>query len=227
MTECERIVGELKSGRRCVLLRGAAGTGKTTLVRELLPCIRELGYRPFLMAPTGRAAKVLELRTGIGARTIHASIYDPPSEPTWDEKLQTWRWKFGLQGTIPGDAVIVVDESSMVGLSVHADENLVFGTGSLLKDLVTWSGIRLPECRNRLVFVGDPYQLPPIGDAGAPPALDPSTLRDLTGHEPLVVELKTSTGRRKGVASWRRRRAYGTVWPVGSTDASPLRNMAT
>ena len=191
MTACERIFDELRNGRRCVLLRGAAGTGKTTLVRELLPRIRELGYNPVLMAPTGRAAKVLELRTRCPARTIHASIYDPPSEPTWDEKLQTWRWKFGLQGTIPGDAVIVVDESSMVGLAVHADENLVFGTGSLLKDLVTWSGIRVPECRNRIIFVGDPYQLPPVGDSGAPPALNPAVLEELTGQEPFVVELKT------------------------------------
>ena len=63
MTACERIFDELRNGRRCVLLRGAAGTGKTTLVRELLPRIRELGYNPVLMAPTGRAAKVIELRT--------------------------------------------------------------------------------------------------------------------------------------------------------------------
>lgn len=192
MTEVEQIAAELANGRRCVILRGAAGTGKTTSVRRLLPEICAMGCNPVLLAPTGRAAKVLQSRTGYGASTIHSAIYVSPEEPEWDDGLETYRWKFNLKNDVPSDSVIVVDEASMVGLKVKADENLVFWSGSLLQDLIDWSGIRIPECRNRIVFVGDPYQLSPISDPmGTPPALDAATLREMTGCEPFAVELTT------------------------------------
>lgn len=192
MAEVEQIAAELANWRRCVILRGAAGTGKTTSVRRLLPEICAMGYNPVLLAPTGRAAKVLQNRTGYEASTIHSAIYVSPEEPEWDDELETYRWKFDLKNDVPSDSVIVVDEASMVGLKVKADENLVFGSGSLLQDLIDWSGIRIPECRNRIVFVGDPYQLSPISDPmGAPPALDAATLREMTGCEPFAVELMT------------------------------------
>lgn len=189
-TECERICQAFRDGVRCVLLRGAAGTGKTTLVRDLLPHLQAMDLNPVLLAPTGRAAKVLALRTGCEARTVHAAIYDAPSEPDWDEERESWRWHFSLKRTTLDNAVIIVDEASLVGRTRQADENLVFGTGSLLEDLIRWSGVGLPESSNRIVFVGDPCQLPPVGDPpGTPPALDPDVVSELVGPRPLVVEL--------------------------------------
>lgn len=199
VTECEQIVSELRTGRKCVILRGAAGTGKSTLVRALVPKIRAMGYTPILVAPTGRAAKVLQNRTGYGAKTIHSTIYDCPQEPIWNEELELWRWKFALKNNHPADAVIIVDEASMVGLKVTADDNLVFGSGSLLRDFVEWSGIHLPECRNRIVFVGDPFQLSPVGDPiGDPPALNVSIVQEVVRCEPLMVELKTIHRQKEG-----------------------------
>lgn len=199
VTECEQIVSELRTGRKCVILRGAAGTGKTTLVRALVLKIRAMGYTPILVAPTGRAAKVLQNRTGCEAKTIHSTIYDCPNEPIWNEELELWRWNFTLKNKHPADAVIVVDEASMVGLKVTADDNLVFGSGSLLRDLVEWSGVHLPECCNRMVFVGDPFQLSPVGDPiGEPPALNVSIVQEVVRCEPLVVELKTIHRQKEG-----------------------------
>ncbi len=189
--EASEIFQALREGARCVLLRGAAGTGKTTLVRELLPAIRAMGYESVLMAPTGRAAKILASRTGHVATTIHSAIYKIPDEPTWDEKLELWRWVFTLKEKTPAQSVIIVDESSMVGTKKHVEEHLVFGTGSLLEDLVRWSGLCLPECTNRIIFVGDSWQLPPVGEPpGTPPALDPEVLEKMLGKRPMVVNLE-------------------------------------
>lgn len=186
----DAICTALTAGTRCALVRGAAGTGKTTLVRALLPRLEERGWHAVLLAPTGRAAKVLEQRTRRAARTVHAAIYEAPSEPTWDAEQGLWRWHFGLQKAIPSNVVVIVDEASMVGRAPHTDENLVFGTGSLLQDLIRWSGVHLPECRNRIVFVGDAFQLPPVGEsADTPPALDPAVLAELVGQPPFEVEL--------------------------------------
>ena len=189
--KAETILTALRERVRCVLLRGAAGTGKTTLVRALLPALRDMGYQIILMAPTGRAAKILSGRTGHEASTIHSAIYKVPEAPQWNEDLQVWRWIFTLNSMTPAHAVIIVDESSMVGIRKHVNEHLVFGSGSLLDDLIQWSGIRLPECSNRIIFVGDAYQLPPVGEPpGLPPALNPVDLQGLLGSAPSVVELE-------------------------------------
>lgn len=199
MDEACQIIAAFKKGTRCALLRGAAGTGKTTLVRDLVPKIAAEGFSVCLLAPTGRAAKVLALRVERTASTIHSAIYEPPTDPKWDDKLECWRWFFNLKGEIPCDCVIIVDEASMVGQAHHADETLVFGSGSLLEDLLVWSGMKVPECRNRLLFVGDPYQLSPVGDpVGSPPALNPAKIAELLGEEPFVIELKTVHRQAKG-----------------------------
>ena len=190
--ELDTLRQALCSGARCIVVTGAAGTGKTTLVKGLLPIIRELGLSPLLAAPTGRAAKVLEQRTGCQARTIHSTIYQCGDVPEEDTDGLAVRWRFRIREETPPSTVMIVDEASMVGFAVRSDEHLVFGTGSLLSDLVSFLGVRRPECRNALVFVGDPFQLPPVGEGnGVPPALRLETLARLVGTPPVEIRLET------------------------------------
>lgn len=145
------------------VLNGYAGTGKTTLIAATVAALKELGIRTVLLAPTGRAAKVLARYSGEKALTIHKRIYRERTTADYESK-------FSLDLNREQGAVFIVDEASM--LSDRSGEGTVFGSGSLLEDLVTY-------VRNgrgcRLILVGDSAQLPPVG-LDCSPALDPATL---------------------------------------------------
>lgn len=160
------------------ILRGYAGTGKTTLIRHIPPMAADAGKRCILMAPTGRAAKMLKTRTGIKAHTIHKRIYafsrlvatqegvEETPESSWSSKkaddLQLYFKLVTLKDdTHPEQHVFVVDEASMVGSRLQVGELLRFGTGVLLDDLLTF--VR-PHLGGKVIFVGDPAQLPPVGE---------------------------------------------------------------
>ncbi len=136
-----------------MLLRGSAGTGKTTLSGAIVRTMLALKQRVVLLAPTGRAAKVFALNSGVQASTIHRRIY----------RQQSLGGSFSLAPNMMTDTLFLVDESSMI-----ANEGLresVFGTGCLLDDLMqfVYSG------RNcRLVLIGDKAQLPPVGEEESP-----------------------------------------------------------
>ena len=148
--------------RRIFLLNGYAGTGKTTIIAAFVAALKELGIKTILLAPTGRAAKVLSHYSHAEALTIHKRIYR-------ERSLADYESKFSLDYNKERGAIFIVDEASMLSNSSN-DET--FGSGDLLEDLVTYvrSG---KECR--LILVGDDAQLPPVGDDFSP-ALDPSTL---------------------------------------------------
>ena len=148
--------------RRIFLLNGYAGTGKTTIIAAFVAALKELGIKTILLAPTGRAAKVLSHYSHADALTIHKRIYR-------ERSLADYESKFSLDYNKERGAIFIVDEASMLSNSSN-DET--FGSGDLLEDLVTYvrSG---KECR--LILVGDDAQLPPVGDDFSP-ALDPSTL---------------------------------------------------
>ena len=148
--------------RRIFLLNGYAGTGKTTIISAFVAALKELGIKTILLAPTGRAAKVLSHYSRAEALTIHKRIYR-------ERSLADYESKFSLDYNKERGAIFIVDEASMLSNSSN-DET--FGSGDLLEDLVTYvrSG---KECR--LILVGDDAQLPPVGDDFSP-ALDPSTL---------------------------------------------------
>lgn len=146
--------------RDIFILNGYAGTGKTSLVAAFVAALKGMRLKPVLMAPTGRAAKVMARHTGEKATTIHKRIYRQKSATSPEAS-------FTLDLNREKDAVFIVDEASM--LSSATGEKSVFGSGSLLDDLFTYvhSGSRC-----RIMFVGDNAQLPPIGHERSP-ALDP------------------------------------------------------
>ncbi len=145
------------------VLNGYAGTGKTTLVGALVGALKDLGIKSVLLAPTGRAAKVLARYAGEKALTIHKRIYRQRTNADYESK-------FSLNLNPERGAVFIVDEASM--LSDRSSEGSVFGSGSLLADLVAY--VRSGRgCR--LILVGDSAQLPPVGSDFSP-ALDPAAL---------------------------------------------------
>ena len=137
------------------ILRGYAGTGKTSLVKTLVRTLPHIGMKYVLMAPTGRAAKVLSSYTGKDASTIHRRIYQAKTFPDGSIRITRAENKYK-------NALFIVDEASMIG------EVKEFGESSLLDDLLgyVFSG---ESCR--LLLIGDTAQLPPVGSAKSP-ALD-------------------------------------------------------
>ncbi len=145
------------------LLKGYAGTGKTTLVSALVAVLDQLKINSVLLAPTGRAAKVLTFYSNKVAYTIHKKIYRQKS-------LTDGFGEFSLDRNLHTSTVFLVDEASMI--SNYSGEASVFGSGRLLDDLIQYvfSG---KNCR--LILIGDTAQLPPIG-LDISPALDPQEL---------------------------------------------------
>lgn len=145
---------------RIFILNGYAGTGKTTLIAAFVEVLKELKIKPILLAPTGRAAKVLtQHANGMVAHTIHKRIYRERTSAAYESH-------FDLNFNREKDAVFIVDEASMI--ADYSDEGSLFGSGSLLDDLFEY--VRQGQ-RCRIMFVGDSAQLPPVGHELSP-ALD-------------------------------------------------------
>ena len=146
--------------REIFILNGYAGTGKTTLVAAIVAALKDVGVKTVLLAPTGRAAKVLSRYSGEKALTIHKRIYREKTNASYESK-------FSLNINRENGAIFIVDEASMLA-SRNASDSTLFGSGSLLDDLVQY----VRSGRNcRLVLVGDNAQLPPVGENFSP-ALD-------------------------------------------------------
>lgn len=133
------------------LLKGYAGTGKTTLLSSLVKTLTIFKFNAVLLAPTGRAAKVLSTYAGKNAYTIHKNIYRQQSS-------SDGTGRFVLNKNMCKDTFFIVDEASMISNSTG--ETSIFGSGRLLEDLIeyVYSG---SNCR--LLLVGDTAQLPPVG----------------------------------------------------------------
>ena len=145
-----------RSDRVAMILRGSAGTGKTTLAGAIVKAMTALEQKMMLLAPTGRAAKVFSLYADHDAYTIHRKIYRQKSAADLSS--------FSLNDNLYSDMLFIVDEASMIsnGNSLLPSE---FGSGCLLDDLMqyVYSG---QNCR--LLLIGDRAQLPPVGEVESP-----------------------------------------------------------
>jgi len=146
------------------ILKGYAGTGKTTMVRVIADYLYQ-SRDVHLMAPTGRAARVLAAKTGRPAVTIHKAIYEKAcvvSKNVRDVAESEFKFVFPVRKNEHGGKIVaIVDESSMVCSRKIEHELFVFGTDNLMEDLLDF--VR-PDFGGKVIFVGDPAQLPPVGE---------------------------------------------------------------
>lgn len=156
-----------------LVVSGYAGTGKTSALAAYITLLKRLRKKYILLAPTGRSAKVLQSFTGEKTSTIHKCIYRQKS-------ITNAIASFALDYNKSSDTIYIVDEVSL--LSGGDDSESIFGSGNTLDDLFLY--VRNNDS-NKLILVGDPAQLPPIGFEKSP-ALDPEYLYRYTSDIALV-----------------------------------------
>ncbi len=157
----KRLLAFIRSDEKVFILKGYAGTGKTTIMQGLVKLFGEQ-KKPFaLMASTGRAAKVMSQKARFPAATVHGSIYalQIVELPKKDEKAEEANYRLTFRLKMPNfneRVVYFVDESSMLTNSLQSGGSIAFGSGRLLDDLFKFAG------QGKVVFIGDPAQLPPV-----------------------------------------------------------------
>lgn len=167
--------------KQCFILKGYAGTGKTFLIGLLVNYLRNCRINSRIMAPTGRAARVIAERFNVGAGTIHRNIYYSKELKQYESKDEsgkvTYKWYFSLlnndndQGTI-----FIVDESSMISDVYTENEFIRFGSGKLLSDLLQYINFDGNDNKKKILLIGDDAQLPPV-DMNQSPALEDEYLK--------------------------------------------------
>ena len=135
-----------KNPHQLFILKGYAGTGKTTLIQSIIRSIVKYNRKSVLLAPTGRAAKVISYYTKRKAYTIHKHIYYP--------KVKSGSLHFELQKNKASNTVYIVDEASMIGNQTDS----TFGGNALLDDLMRFADQGV-NCK--VILIGDVAQLPP------------------------------------------------------------------
>lgn len=189
---------------RVFILKGYAGTGKTTLMRFLINHLNEMGKSYKLLASTGRAAKVLSNLSGKGTTTIHSLIYsfnglNEEPDDKWSPKVASDGQLFltfspvSVDEDEPSETIYIIDEASMVSDVATMDVTQAkFGEGRVLSDLLNYD----ERPKSKFVFVGDPCQLPPIEEYYSPALLKDYFRRtfDLTAQEAQLTEIMRQKG---------------------------------
>ena len=156
-----------------MILQGYAGTGKTSVMAALVKTLPLFNFKFLLLAPTGRAAKVLSAYTGRSAFTIHKIIYKQVADP------KTGMLIFKRVKNYNKETIFIVDEASMLSEANN------YGDNGLLKDLLAFV---FEHPSNKLLLIGDTAQLPPVGQSFSA-GLDYEHLTSITGKNVLQVKL--------------------------------------
>lgn len=162
-----------EENKPCLVIKGYAGTGKTTVIGELVKILPSFNFKHVLMAPTGRAAKVMSKYAKKVSFTIHNKIYRQKGDPG------SGKFDFHLQKNHAKNTVFIVDEASML------QDDSSSGNHGLLSDLVHYV---YQTTGNRLLLVGDDAQLPPVGQSNSP-GLNIALLRDRYHLDVIAAEL--------------------------------------
>lgn len=177
--------------KRVFILQGCAGSGKTFLMQGVAKYLFSNKRQVSLIAPTGKAAKVLSKKSGYEATTIHKHIYKFKELEEVEEKKRQIKDDF-LEAQVVGEpdliahfrllfneddmnTVYIVDESSLIGCQEVDNETVQFGSGKLLNDLLEFINVNYKENKRKIIFIGDSYQLPPVG-MNYSPALNPDSI---------------------------------------------------
>lgn len=171
-----------ESSDRIFLMKGYAGTGKTFMIKGIAAYLCSVGTEVVLAAPTGRAAQILSEKTGKPASTIHRLLYgglrlqDVATHA--GEEYDINKVFFGLEtNESAANTVYIIDESSMVSNAFQENDTMKFGSGFLLNDLITYVFPDPANTRRKIIFSGDPAQLPPV-EMPFSPALDSVYLQE-------------------------------------------------
>lgn len=168
-----------------MVLCGAAGTGKTSITAALIGYLNELGKPYKISAPTGRAARILGRKAKTTTSTIHSMIYAPKADN------ETGKVIFKLKlGHNANPTVYIIDEASMIPKEIDNGQNIFQVENGLIYDLIAY--IKKANVNNKIIFLGDQYQLPPIDEAESY-ALNKEFLErtfNLKGHSYLLTEVK-------------------------------------
>jgi len=172
----EQLDAFFSSAQKCFVLKGYAGTGKTFMMEGVTRFL-QAEERPFrLLAPTGRAAKVIAEKTKHTASTVHKAIYSMDDLKEYKvqdaDGSETYKYYFDLRNN-DDDArmVYIVDEASMVSNVYSEGEFFRFGSGHLLNDFFEYVNLDSNDHQKKILFIGDDAQLPPVGSKHSP-ALD-------------------------------------------------------
>ena len=195
-TALTKLEAFLASPVQVFMLKGYAGSGKTTIIKGLVGYLNAVEKDFALMAPTGRAAKVIREKTGQEAFTVHKTIYSY-EDMVEIEEGDSFCYYYAIRNNVDVvSKIFIVDEASMLSDAKSEGEFFRFGSGHLMTDLITYTRVAQPNVNSKIIFVGDPCQLPPVGDNSSK-AFEASYLKEhfnISSEETEMKEVKRQGG---------------------------------